>query len=47
MDKERKKDGVMEISCIVQASPSAEVCARTYYYCPHQYLLLPIAIIII
>jgi len=25
MDKERKKDGVMEISCIVQASPSAEV----------------------
>ena len=28
MDKERKKDGVMEIACIVQASPSAEVCVR-------------------
>ena len=28
MDKERKKDGVMEISCIVQASPSAKVCLR-------------------
>ena len=28
MDKERKKDGVMEITCIVQASPSAKVCVR-------------------
>ena len=47
MDKERKKDGVMEITCIVQASPSAEVCVgapiiivliNIFYY------LLPLAL---